>query len=92
MFDGALSPVHLLIVLLIVFLLFGAKRLPETGKALGTSIREFRKGISELHHEVDDDQPAQSPVEPPALEAPATPASVTNAEQTSREPSEPSQE
>jgi sec-independent protein translocase protein TatA len=37
---------ELLIILLIVLLLFGAKRLPSLAKALGSSIRDFKRGIS----------------------------------------------
>ena len=40
------SPVQLLIVLLILLVVFGAKRLPEIGRSLGSSAREFKKGIS----------------------------------------------
>lgn len=40
------SPVQLLIVLLIVLVIFGAKRLPEIGRSMGSSAREFKKGIS----------------------------------------------
>lgn len=40
------SPVQLLIVLIIVLVIFGAKRLPEIGRSLGSSAREFKKGIS----------------------------------------------
>jgi sec-independent protein translocase protein TatA len=38
--------VQLLIVLLILLVVFGAKRLPEIGRSLGSSAREFKKGIS----------------------------------------------
>jgi sec-independent protein translocase protein TatA len=38
------SPTHLIIVLVIVLLLFGAKRVPELAKGLGAGIREFKKG------------------------------------------------
>lgn len=41
-----ISPVQLLILLVIVLLIFGAKRLPEIGRGLGSSVREFRDGIS----------------------------------------------
>jgi sec-independent protein translocase protein TatA len=37
---------ELLIILVIVLLLFGAKRVPQLGRSLGSSIREFRQGIS----------------------------------------------
>jgi sec-independent protein translocase protein TatA len=38
---------ELLIVLLIVFILFGAKRLPEMGKGIGEGIRNFKKSMKE---------------------------------------------
>ena len=46
MFTGLESPSHLILVLAIVLLLFGAKRVPELAKGLGTGIKEFRQGIS----------------------------------------------
>lgn len=47
MFAGLESPTHLIIVLVIVLLLFGAKRVPELAKGLGTGVREFRKGAQD---------------------------------------------
>lgn len=38
---------ELLIILLIAFLIFGAKRLPEIGSGLGKAIRSFNKGVKE---------------------------------------------
>lgn len=38
---------QILILLVIVLLIFGAKRLPEIARSLGTSTREFKKGISD---------------------------------------------
>ena len=46
MLPGGISFTELLIILAIVFLLFGASRLPEAGKALGEGIRNFRKALS----------------------------------------------
>ena len=40
------------ILLFIVLLLFGARRLPEIGSSLGKGIREFKKGIREVGDEV----------------------------------------
>jgi sec-independent protein translocase protein TatA len=40
------SPVQILIVLLIVVVIFGARRLPELGRNLGSGAREFKKGIT----------------------------------------------
>ena len=44
-----LSAWELIIVLLIVLLVFGAKKLPEIGRGLGRGIREFKTGLT--HHE-----------------------------------------
>ena len=46
MFTGLESPVHLLILLVIILLLFGAKRLPEMGRSLGQGIRQFKEGLN----------------------------------------------
>jgi sec-independent protein translocase protein TatA len=40
------SPVQLLIVLAIILLVFGAKKLPEIGRNLGSGAREFKDGIT----------------------------------------------
>ena len=44
---GSLSPVHWVIVLVIVLLLFGLGRLAGVGKGLGEGIRSFKKGLNE---------------------------------------------
>ena len=46
MFTGLASPSHLIIVLVIILLLFGAKRIPELAKGLGTGIKELRAEVS----------------------------------------------
>lgn len=42
-----LSIGHWIIVLIVVVILFGPKRLPELGQSLGEGIRNFKKGLSE---------------------------------------------
>ncbi|HEY7824851.1 MAG TPA: twin-arginine translocase TatA/TatE family subunit, partial [Acidimicrobiia bacterium] len=44
-----------LIVLLIVLLIFGARKLPELARSLGSSAKEFRKGIEEGARDDEDD-------------------------------------
>ena len=44
---------EILIILFIVLLLFGAKKLPELAKGLGKGIREFKKASSNIKDEVD---------------------------------------
>ena len=57
-----LSPTQLLIVLLIVLLLFGAKRLPDMGRGLGRSLREFRAGLT--YGETREEPPAEAALDP----------------------------
>jgi len=42
---------ELLIILVIVLVLFGANRLPELARSLGSSVKEFKKGVSEAQKE-----------------------------------------
>ena len=44
---GNIGPVQLLIILLIVLLIFGTKRIRSLGSDLGGAIKEFRKGMNE---------------------------------------------
>jgi sec-independent protein translocase protein TatA len=43
---GLENPIHLAFLLLIVLLIFGAKRLPEIGRSLGSGLRGFKESIS----------------------------------------------
>ncbi|MGE0129299.1 MAG: twin-arginine translocase TatA/TatE family subunit [Blastocatellales bacterium] len=49
MFEGLFQPLHLIIVLGIVLLVFGPKKLPELGKGLGEAIRGFKRGVNEIN-------------------------------------------
>ncbi|MGH7310876.1 MAG: twin-arginine translocase TatA/TatE family subunit [Candidatus Rokuibacteriota bacterium] len=42
---------ELLIILVIVLILFGANRLPELARSLGSSVKEFKKGVNEIKAE-----------------------------------------
>lgn len=55
-----LSLPHILILLVIALLVFGAKRIPEIGSSLGKGIREFKNSLKE----VSGEQP-QPPLSPP---------------------------
>ena len=41
------GPLEIVVILLVILLLFGAKRLPEIGRALGEGIREFKRALKE---------------------------------------------
>ncbi len=43
---GLDNPIHLLILLAVLLLLFGAKRLPEMGRSLGAGLRGFKESIT----------------------------------------------
>jgi sec-independent protein translocase protein TatA len=43
---GLENPLHIAVLLLVVLLVFGAKRLPEFGRSLGSGMREFKDGIT----------------------------------------------
>ena len=49
-----LGPTEIIVILVIVVLLFGAKRLPELGSSVGKSIKNFKSGMKEANE--DDDQ------------------------------------
>jgi sec-independent protein translocase protein TatA len=60
-----LKPIELVLILLILLVLFGAKKLPEMGKGLGKGIREFRDATKGLNDDLKDDgDPAGRTVKP----------------------------
>lgn len=71
---GGLRAQELLIVLLIVLLVFGARKLPDLARSLGASAKEFRKGIAE-GSEDDADTPA---AEAQAADTPAPDSTVVD--------------
>jgi sec-independent protein translocase protein TatA len=54
MFDGLFQPMHLLVLLIIAMFVFGPKRLPELGKAMGDGIRSFRNGMKDKNAGQDE--------------------------------------
>ena len=54
-----LGPMEIIAILVVVFLLFGATRLPKLGKSMGQSIRGFKSGLQEDAPD-DDEKPAKS--------------------------------
>ena len=78
----------LIVILVIVLLIFGPKRLPALGKQLGSGIREFKDGITgKAGHDDDEDeeerpqlQQAHTEATPPAAPAERDPAQVASSE------------
>jgi sec-independent protein translocase protein TatA len=62
---GEFSPIHWLIVLAIILLLFGGRKIPELARGLGEGIRSFKDGMSGASHTTTT-PPASQPPAPPA--------------------------
>jgi sec-independent protein translocase protein TatA len=84
---GELSIGHLLVVLVIVVLLFGAKRIPEIAGSMGKGIKEFKASIGG-----NDAPPPQAQVQTPREAAelstprPSTSTAMQQSEEIAREP------
>ncbi|MEL6590124.1 MAG: twin-arginine translocase TatA/TatE family subunit [Bacteroidota bacterium] len=64
LFIGGLGTWEVLVIVLVILLLFGAKKIPELAKGLGKGIREFKDASREIKREIeaevssmDDDKP-----------------------------------
>ena len=51
---GNIGPMELFIVLVIVLVVFGAKRVPEIGASIGKGIREFKRNISDMDRQIKE--------------------------------------
>jgi TatA/E family protein of Tat protein translocase len=67
---------ELLILLVVLLLIFGAKRLPEMGRSLGKGMREFKDSLTGVEEAANTTTPTPTSVElpsaPPAPEAPSS--------------------
>jgi len=72
---GLDNPVHIAVVVVLLLLLFGAKRLPEIGRSLGSGMREFKDAVTGDGGAKGATQqtlaPAAQPQQPPAQPAAA---------------------
>ena len=73
---GPLGIWELLIILVVVLLIFGPRRLPDMAKGIGQSVREFRKGIRDIRDDINSDDKPKKTEEPSQSEA----ASVSQSE------------
>jgi sec-independent protein translocase protein TatA len=58
-----IGPMELFIVLVIVLVLFGAKRVPEIGASIGKGIREFKRSITDADRAIRDPERDTPPVD-----------------------------
>ena len=69
MLAGIFGGWEIVLILAVVLILFGAKKLPELAKGLGTGIKEFKKATREVTDEIQNagtDTPPTTPKSPPA--------------------------
>jgi sec-independent protein translocase protein TatA len=89
---GLDNPIHIAFLLILLLLVFGAKRLPEMGRSLGTGMRGFKESLNgeqlhaplPVHHEATTAAAAPAPAVPVAVVPVAEPVVVAV-----REPSAP---
>jgi sec-independent protein translocase protein TatA len=85
---GLENPLHIAIVLIVVLMVFGAKRLPEMGRGLGEGMRGFKSALTgESHHEPDLHVQHLTAAEQPLATSSNTPATTSsNTEERAPEP------
>ena len=79
------GPFEIILILVVVLLLFGAKRIPEIARGLGSGIREFKDATNDIKQELTANPPpvrqipqppAQTYAAPPAAPQPSQPAAT----------------
>jgi sec-independent protein translocase protein TatA len=84
----ALAPWHIILLVIVLVVLFGAKRLPGAARSLGQSMHIFKESVSGLHPEDDPANPASNGFSanaatttmPSAAQLPPPPADATQAQ------------
>lgn len=59
---GPIGPMELALIVLIIVIIFGARKLPELGKSMGEGIKNFKRSISSKDN--DEDKPTDEPHPP----------------------------
>ena len=79
-----IQPIHIIIIVIVAFLIFGGDKLPELGRSAGKAISEFRKGAKEMTDSFrgEMNQPVESQavsptIKPPSPSIPAVPTVST---------------
>ncbi len=91
---GNIGPGEMIFILVVLLLVFGAKRLPELGGSLGKGIREFKRSMNDIQSEINrtDEPPSQQQTLRPAAQAPAVPPASEAAQPVQPQPQPVAQE
>jgi sec-independent protein translocase protein TatA len=78
---GLDNPIHIAFLLILLLLVFGAKRLPEMGRSLGSGMRGFKDAISgeDAHRSMEATPPTQQHESPAVAAVVATPVPIVSA-------------
>jgi sec-independent protein translocase protein TatA len=63
---GLDNPLHIAFLVVILLLVFGARRLPEIGRSLGSGLREFKQSVTGESNDRDNEKPSLPAGAPPA--------------------------
>ena len=89
---GLDNPLHIVLLVVILLLVFGARRIPEIGRSLGTGMREFKQSVTGDHeHQAQAPLPAATPQAPPQPVQAAAPQQTTPEPQAVAAPQAPQQ-
>jgi sec-independent protein translocase protein TatA len=77
---------ELMILLIVLLLIFGAKRLPEMGRSLGKGMREFKDSVTGVEDSVTTTTPTPTRVELPSAPSEPDPPTGESEARTEREP------
>jgi sec-independent protein translocase protein TatA len=89
---GLDNPLHIAFLVVILLLVFGARRLPEIGRSLGSGMREFKDSITGESKQPSQPAITQAPPPPPAAAQPAAEAFGTPAPEQASVPAEPTRQ
>ncbi len=84
--SGALSPTHSLIIIGVLVLLFGAKKLPDTARGIGQSLRIFKTELSAAPGDEPTEHPAAGDPTPQSPTAAASPTTAAQAPTRAQQP------
>lgn len=66
-----MGPWEIVMILIVVLLVFGAKRIPEIAQSLGKGITEFKRGVKDVQTEIENNVNATSTSEQQATQTPS---------------------
>lgn len=54
---GNFGTTEIILIVLVIFIFFGAKKIPELAKGLGSGMKEFKKAVKDVQEDIEDTKP-----------------------------------